>query len=419
MLANIFIEKSFLGTKRIYDYNPNYTLNRFTLYLNQGLLKNIIYVEPITLDLIGDSYDILDITNNIYLKFKAFSEDYNENDNLNLASSSDKFVELVITYNKNLSILNVFCNESLENLSASSIEFISKIIDNLKVIVKTPEYSGDEKNELDKIEYEGIKESSENDESGSTPELIKEEVIYDNTTEKAEEEEVEVVESAKPIDERKAWVMEELRLKQQKQSEQLEQPEQEEQVEQEEQPEQEEQVEQVEQEEQPEIIPEEIPAEPEIDPGYHVEEDELVVDNVDVFNNLEPEPESESTVEEATVVEEEKPVEENAGFQEGVAEGEVEAKEGEYVNNFIADMVDDVEGFGSKVIKIWENGKDDVLNNNLYFTPIIENNQQAFLVEDIDNNEFTKISLNDDNSLELSMITKDEFAKLYQLRKDQ
>lgn len=417
MLANIFIEKSFLGTKRIYNYDPNYTLNRFTLYLNQRLLKNIIYVEPITLELIGDSYDILDITNNIYLKFKAFSEIY-EDDNLNLASSSDKFVELVITYNKNLNILNVFCNESLENLSASSIEFISKIIDNLKVIIKTPEYSEDEKNELDKIEYEGIKESSENDESGLTPELIKEEIIYDNSTEDTKEEEVEVVESAKPIDERKARVMEELRLKQQKQSEQLEQPEQEEQVEQEEQPEQEEQEEQVEQEEQPEIIPEEIPAEVEAEPSYHVEGDELVVDNI--FNENDFEPEQEPTTETTpSEVEVEEPIEEDAGFQEEMPKDEVEATEGEYVNNFIADMVDDVEGFGSKVIKIWQNGKDDVLNNNLYFTPIIENNQQAFLVEDIDNNEFTKISLNDDNSLELSMITKDEFAKLYQLRKDQ
>ena len=229
------------------------------------------------------------------------------------------------------------------------------------------------------------------------------------------------MESAKPIDERKARVMEELRLKQQKQSEQLEQPEQEEQVEQEEQPEQEEQEEQeeqVEQEEQPEIIPEEIPAEVEAEPSYHVEGDELVVDNIFNENDFEPEqePTTETTPSEVGV---EEPIEENAGFQEEMPKDEVEATEGEYVNNFIADMVDDVEGFGSKVIKIWQNGKDDVLNNNLYFTPIIENNQQAFLVEDIDNNEFTKISLNDDNSLELSMITKDEFAKLYQLRKDQ
>lgn len=419
MLANIFIEKSFLGTKRIYDYDPNYTLNRFTLYLNQRLLKNIIYVEPITLDLIGDSYDILDITNNIYLKFKAFSEDYNENDNLNLASSSDKFVELVITYNKNLNILNVFCNESLENLSASSIEFISEIIDNLRVLGKIPaEYCDDDEcedrdevdNSSDNVEMGSDDEtSSENDESGSTPELIKEEIIYDNSTEDTKEEEVEVVESAKPIDERKARVMEELRLKQQKQSEQLEQPEQEEQLEQEE---------QVEQEEQPEIIPEEIPAEVEAEPSYHVEGDELVVDNIVDENDFEPEQEPiiETTPSEVEV---EEPVEEDAGFQEEMPKDEVEATEGEYVNNFIADMVDDVEGFGSKVIKIWQNGKDDVLNNNLYFTPIIENNQQAFLVEDIDNNEFTKISLNDDNSLELSMITKDEFAKLYQLRKDQ
>lgn len=383
MLANIFIEKSFLGTKRIYNYDPNYTLNRFTLYLNQRLLKNIIYVEPITLELIGDSYDILDITNNIYLKFKAFSEIY-EDDNLNLASSSDKFVELVITYNKNLNILNVFCNESLENLSASSIEFISKIIDNLKVIVKTSEYSEDEENKLDKIECEGIKEISKNNENNSTPELIKEEIIYDNSTKDTKkEEEVEVVES-----------------------EQLEQPE------------QEEQKEQVEQEEQPEIIPEEIPAEVEAEPNYHVEGDELVVDNIVDENDFEPEQES-TTKTTPSEVKVEEPVEENSRFQEEMPKDEVEATEGEYVNNFIADMVDDVEGFGSKVIKIWQNGKDDVLNNNLYFTPIIENNQQAFLVEDIDNNEFTKISLNDDNSLELSMITKDEFAKLYQLRKDQ
>ena len=381
MLANIFIEESFLGTKRIYDYNPNYTLNKFSLYLNQRLLKNIIYVEPITLELIKDSYDKLDITNNIYLKFKASSE--NNNDEKNFAFSDNKLIELVITYNKNLNILNVFCSERIEYLSTDSIEFISKIIDNLRVVVKTSEYNENEENELDKIECEGIKESSENNENNSMPELIKEEIIYDNTTKNTEELSSNTVEEIQP-----------------------------------EQPEQEEQVEQEEQEEQPEIIPEETPAEVDAEPSYHVEGDELVVDSVVDDNDFEPEQEPiiETTPSEVEV---EEPVEENAGFQEELPKDEVEAAEGEYVNNFIADMVDDVEGFGSKVIKIWQNGKDDVLNNNLYFTPIIENNQQAFLVEDIDNSEFTKISLNDDNSLELSMITKDEFAKLYQLRKDQ
>lgn len=343
MIGSLYITDKIIGNKRIYNYNPDYRLNKYQLYLDQDFLKNIIYFEPITINSIIDNdsnisvdyeKDSFDVKNNLYLKFKS--------------DIKDEFIELVITYNTNLGILFIHCNNKVEELSQGSIDFISTIIDNLYIAIEI-------------LDLDSTEDSKEFDK-------------------KCIDEEEEILESEP---------------------------------------------------EQKEFIPEPDILEPiEKDEPEHPKEynkkctDE---DPIKVINILDPEPDQEPEEEAKKPQTPEPQISEEVVEEilEKEKEQESTTKEGDNVEemvevtDFMDKFVHEIKTFGTEIIKIWEGGADAILEDRFVFTPSEENKEKIFLVEDlVSKDEYTKISLNpESNALELSVLTKQEFTKLFDFRK--